>query len=129
MGQKKNHNDHQDVLDLIPEQGFIKVSGVHPAELKKEDKVVLIRKGNELFNKGKYDLAKKIFLTTGYTDGLIRLGKYYYKNNLPLEALRMFWLAPYRKGIDGLMNKFVHIISSWLNEDKQEEEKGINEYE
>ena len=118
MGQK---NNHKDVLDLIPAQGFIKVSGIHSVDLKKEDKVALIRKGNEFFNKGKYDLAKKIFLTTGYTDGLIRLGKYYYKNNLPLEALRMFWLAPYRKGIDGLMNKFVHIISSWLNEDKQED--------
>lgn len=111
-------NNHKEVLDLIPEQGFIKVTGIKPANLKKEDKVTLIRRGNELFNKGKYDLAKKIFLTTGYTDGLIRLGNYYYKNNQPLEALRMFWLAPYKKGIDGLMSKFVRIISSWLNEEE-----------
>ncbi|MBN2535085.1 MAG: hypothetical protein JXB88_19545 [Spirochaetales bacterium] len=119
-------NSHKEVLDLIPEQGFIKVTGIKPVNLKKEDKIILIRKGNELFNKGKYDLAKKIFLTTGYTDGLIRLGNYYYKNNQPLEAFRMFWLAPYKKGIDNLMSKFVRIINSWLNEDKQEDlEKGI----
>jgi hypothetical protein len=114
-------NNHKQVLDLIPEEGFIKVTGINPAQLKKEDKITLIRKGNELFNQGKYDLAKKIFLTTGYTDGLIRLGNYYYKNNQPLEALRMFWLAPYQKGINGLMSKYVRVISSWLNEDNQEE--------
>jgi hypothetical protein len=122
MNQKKDHdnNGHKDVLDMIPTEGFIKVSGIHSKKLKKEDKVILIRRGNELFNKGNYDLAKKIFLTTGYTDGLIRLGNYYYKNNQPLEALRMFWLAPYQKGIDTLLSRFIHAISSWLNEDNQE---------
>jgi len=117
---EKNKNI-KEVLNLIPEKGFIKVSGMKPVVLKKEEKVALIRKGNELFNSGKYDLAKKIFLTTGYTDGLIRLGKYYYKNNQALEALRMFWLAPYKKGINQLLYKFVHIIGSWLSEDKQKD--------
>ena len=117
---EKKDRENKDVLDMIPAEGFIKVSGIHSKKLKKEDKVILIRRGNELFNKGNYDLAKKIFLTTGYTDGLIRLGNYYYKNNQPLEALRMFWLAPYRKGIDTLLSRFVHVIASWLSEDNQE---------
>jgi len=107
------------IIDSLPKEGFIKVTGKKPSKIKKEEKVALIRKGNELFNKGKYKLAQRIFLTTGYTDGLIRLGQYYYKNNQPLEALKMFWLAPYKKGIEAMASKLAGMISLWLREDKK----------
>lgn len=110
---------YKELFDAFPNEGFIKVTDKPPGEIKKEEKVALIRKGNELFNKGKYDLARRIFLTAKYTDGLIRLGQYYYKNNQPLEALKMFWLAPYKKGIEAMTSRLAGMISLWLKEDKK----------
>jgi hypothetical protein len=80
----------------------------------------LIRKGNDLFNQKQYDLAKKIFMTTGYSDGLIRLGDVYMNQNLPLEAFRMYWLAPDRKKVDVMLEKTVGIIKKWLKEGEQD---------
>ena len=37
-------------------------------------KVILNRKGNVLFNSGDIEGARRIFMTTGYTDGLVRIG-------------------------------------------------------
>ncbi|MBN1696244.1 MAG: hypothetical protein JW881_01910 [Spirochaetales bacterium] len=122
MGDKEHF---EEILALLPKEGFLKISGEKPKNLKKEEKVQLNRKGNELLNRGNIEMAQKIFLTTGYTDGLIRLGKYFYKNNQPLEALKMFWLAPYQKGINAMVKKIAKIINSWLHED----EKGNLNYE
>jgi hypothetical protein len=115
----------EDLLKLIPKDGFIKTSDLKKKVLKKEDKVALIRKGNELFNKGKTELAKRIFITTGYTDGLIRVGNYYLKHKQPLEALKMFWIAPNTKGADRMIEKAAHILGSWLKEEEGKE--AINE--
>ncbi len=47
----------------------------------------LIRRGNELFNSKRYAEAEKIFVKTGYKDGLIRIGDYlYYDRKMPLAA-------------------------------------------
>ena len=80
-------NNHKDVLDLIPTEGFIKVSGIQPKVLKKEDKVTLIRKGNELFNKGKYELAKKIKNKELHDDFIKLLNKFIKKEKTDMVRL------------------------------------------
>jgi len=112
----------EELLKKVPKEGFLKISQSQATELSKERRVALIRKGNELFNQEKHDLAKKIFLTTGYSDGLIRLGNLYMDRNMPLEAFRMYWLAPDRKKVDVMLEKTVSIIKKWLKEGEQDVE-------
>ena len=109
----------KEVLKKIPDQGFIKITNESNKRLSKEEKVVLIRKGNEYFNNGKIDLAKRIFLTTGYSDGIIRIGNYYYKENKPFEALRMYYIAPDKKNVDTIIEKMSYIVQYMLHEDKE----------
>ncbi|UCF96233.1 MAG: hypothetical protein JSV89_13735 [Spirochaetaceae bacterium] len=110
----------EELLKKVPKEGFLKISQSQAADMSKEQRVALIRKGNELFNQQKYDLAKKIFLTTGYSDGLIRLGNLYMNQNMPLEAFRMYYLAPDRKKVDAMLEKTVGIIKKWLKEGDQD---------
>jgi len=109
----------QKILENLPHDGFLKVTADKPKKLDSKDKVILIRKGNELFNQGKVDLAKRIFITAGYTDGLIRIGDLYFKQNLPLEALKMYWLAPDTKKVRAMVEKMGAILSKWLREDNE----------
>lgn len=59
--------------------GFIKTTDAPLQELSDQQKVALNRKANALFNEGKTDLAERIFITTGYSDGLTRVGGVYEK--------------------------------------------------
>jgi hypothetical protein len=109
----------EELLRLLPE-GFLKITAQKPAgqaKLAEGERVALIRKGNELFNLKKFDLARKIFLTTGYSDGLIRLGDLYLKQSKPLEAFRMYLLAPDRKKVEAMLEKSVAVLRHWLSED------------
>ena len=109
----------EELLKKIPKEGFLKITESRAEPMSKEQRVALIRKGNDLFNRKQYDMAKKIFLTTGYSDGLIRLGDLYMDNNEPVEAFRMYWLAPDRKKVEVMMEKTVAIVKEWLKEGEQ----------
>jgi hypothetical protein len=106
----------EELLKKVPESGFLKISHPEAAALPRDKRALLIRKGNELFNKEQIELAKKIFLTTGYTDGLIRLGDYYLGKNMALEAFRMYWLAPYPKRVNWMLERMVLVMKDWLKE-------------
>jgi hypothetical protein len=106
----------RDVLEQMPKEGFIKLTSEANRSLSGQQRTALIRKGNVLFNQGKVDMAKRIFLTAGYTDGLIRLGDYYYKRRQPLEAFRMYRLAPYKSSAEKMVEKMAMILRSWLKE-------------
>ena len=69
----------QDILKKLPSGGFLKIAAERTAPLTREKRAALIRKGNELFNKGEFALAQRIFVTTKYSDGLIRIGDKYLK--------------------------------------------------
>ena len=110
----------EELLRRLPREGFLKITAEKPAgaaKLGESERVALIRKGNELFNLKKFDLARKIFLTTGYADGLIRLGDLYLKQSKPLEAFRMYLLAPDRKKVEAMLEKSVAVLRHWLSED------------
>ena len=99
--------------------GFIKTTGSKKSALESADKIALIRKGNELFNSGKYETAKRIFITTGYSDGLIRMGDYYIKNENHVDALKMYWMAPAPNQFEKISEQTAMIISKWLKEEEK----------
>jgi hypothetical protein len=110
----------EELLRRLPREGFLKITAEKPAgaaKLAENERVALIRKGNELFNLKKYDLARKIFVTTGYADGLIRLGDLYLKQSKPLEAFRMYLQAPDAKKVEALLEKSVAVLRHWLSEE------------
>jgi uncharacterized protein YifE (UPF0438 family) len=96
--------------------GFIKTTDVRKHDLSGPQRTALIRKGNEFFNNKQYEQAKRIFLTVGYTDGITRMGDYYYKKNNVLEALRMYILAPAPDKKDGMIEKMAYIVQLLLHE-------------
>ena len=99
--------------------GFIKTVKTGKSEISSSDKVALIRKGNELFNSGNYETARRIFMTTGYSDGLIRMGDYYMKNKNPVDALKMYWMAPAPVQFEQISEQTAAVISKWLKEEEK----------
>ncbi len=82
-----------DVFSKFSEDALLKQTDYPNKELSPSDKAQLNRKGNIFYNEGKIELARRIYQTTGYSDGLIRIGEYYLKHDQPIEALKMFKLA------------------------------------
>mgnify|MGYP006979527883 FL=1 len=89
---------------------FIKVTENALTPLSSEQKVVLNRRGNQLFNEGFINEAQRIFITTGYSDGLTRVGDYYAARNNTLEALRMYCLAKNKRKSDPIIDSLVRLI-------------------
>ena len=89
---------------------FIKVTENALTPLSSEQKVVLNRRGNQLFNEGFINEAQRIFITTGYSDGLTRVGDYYAAKNNTLEALRMYCLAKNKRKSDPIIDSLVRLI-------------------
>lgn len=109
--------EKSNILKKMPQSAFVKLTDCKNNSLKSTDRVTLIRKGNQFYNDGKIDIAKRIFLTTGYTDGIIRIGDYYYKNNNYIEALEMYELAPSPEKKEFLIDKLSEIVKVWLKKE------------
>ncbi len=99
------------------QEAFIKT--IQRPEIASNQRVALNRKGNILFNSGDIEEARRIFLTTGYTDGLVRVGDYYKSHGRDLDALRMYWIAPDKKKSEPIIEKLSGIIRTLLNEEDQ----------
>ena len=106
-------------LPVIRHTGFIKTIKPDNRGINSSDKIALIRKGNELFNSGNYETAKRIFITTGYSDGLIRMGDYYIKKKNHIDALKMYWLAPAPVQFEQISEQTAAVISKWLKEEEK----------
>ena len=89
---------------------FIKVTENALTPLSSEQKVVLNRRGNQLFNEGFINEAPRIFITTGYSAGLTRVGDYYAAKNNTLEALRMYCLAKNKRKSEPIIDSLVRLI-------------------
>ena len=89
----------------------------------------LIRRGNEFFNCGKYNAAEKIFVTTDYKDGLVRLGDYYFEEGNMYNAARFYFMADNQNKIDTFCEKAANVITRWLNEQDGENRDGENDDE
>ncbi|MDR3145668.1 MAG: hypothetical protein LBU21_05270 [Treponema sp.] len=80
-------------------------------------KAALNRKGNALYNAGDIEGARRVFLTTGYTDGLVRIGDYYMTKGRKLDALRMYWIAPDRKKSESIIMELSSLIQNLIHEE------------
>lgn len=83
----------ESIFEKFPEGGLIKTVDEPSQALKPDQKVQLNRRANQLFNEGDIEAARRIFQTTGYSDGLIRVGERYLEDGRPIDALKMFKLA------------------------------------
>lgn len=97
-------------------QGFIKVTDQPVQALRSEQKALLNRKGNILFNEGKYSEASRIFITTGYSDGLTRIGDIFYKQHRDLDALKYYVLAHNAAKAGPIYEKAAQVLSALLKE-------------
>lgn len=105
--------------DLPASSGFLKVTADSGAAVSSQQRAALIRRGNELFNRGDIATAQRIFLTVRYSDGLIRVGNRLMAENRPLDAFRMFWIAGDRRRIDEMSEQMAQVIRKWIREDKR----------
>ena len=90
-----------------------------PSSVEGSRKAALNRKGNQMFNEGDIEGARRIFMTTGYSDGLSRVGDKYSSKERPLEALRMYWMAHDKKKSESLIEKLAVVLQSLLHEKKE----------
>ena len=101
------------------EQAFVKTT--QPAgKLTSAQKSVLNRKGNVLFNEGDIEAAKRIFLTTGYSDGIARIGDAYKAQGRQIDALKMYWQAPDKAKAEPLIKSLAELFRGIISEQQEE---------
>ena len=101
--------------DYIPKEPyFIKTCEQKCDSLNSNQKYTLNRKGNELFNAKDIKGAERIFLTTGYSDGLTRVGDHYLKEGKTLDALKFYVLAHNQYKVEALSKDIASLIRSLL---------------
>lgn len=111
--------DSKNLFDRFEDEGFIKQTETPTVDPHR--KALLNRKGNVLFNEGKIEAARRVFLTTGYSDGLTRVGDWYRSQGREIEALRMYWIAPDRTKAAELLEKVSVLIQKLIHEDDNHE--------
>lgn len=110
----------QKIKDEIHEKempdGFIKVTDNPVAGLNSEQKVILNRKANIMFNNGNIEDARRIYITTGYSDGLTRVGDYYMNKNESLKALKAYYLAHNKRDAEPIYANIAKVLSCMIEE-------------
>lgn len=96
--------------------GFIKLTDNPVEGLSSEQKVILNRKANTMFNNGNVEDARRIFITTGYSDGLSRVGNYYMDKNQSLKALKAYYLAHNSRESEPIYEQLAKVISKLISE-------------
>ena len=107
-------NEKETIFNSMPKKGFIKVPKIGTVNITSNEKVILVRKANELMNNKNYIGAKRIYLAIGYSAGLIRLGDYYESSGSPLEALKMYKAAEAHTQLENLSKKMADVLRVWI---------------
>ncbi|MDR1506903.1 MAG: hypothetical protein LBI67_07340 [Treponema sp.] len=108
--------DYKKIFERFDDQnGFVKTT--FGTEINVTQKAALNRRGNVLFNSGRIEEACRIFLTTGYSDGISRVGDCYKSQGRVLEALRMYWMAPDRTKAEPIIMQLSEIIRHFIHEE------------
>jgi hypothetical protein len=107
----------EEVFDRFQNQGFIKAGDRPVSDLSAAQKAILNRRGNELINRGDVESARRIFQTTGYSDGLARVGDKYLAAGKTIEALKMYWIAPDRTKAETIIADLAEVIRKLVKDD------------
>jgi len=84
--------------------------------LTESQKSELIRRGNELFNQGRFFEAGRVYNTVGYKTGLIRLGDlFYFEKEMPLVAYGFYRNANHKPMLDKIGDGFVFALKCLLD--------------
>jgi len=111
-------NRKDDVFERFSGQAvFIKTT--EKPDIGSAQKAALNRKGNILYNQGDIEGARRIFLTTGYSDGLARIGDYYLSKGRSLDALRMYWIAPDKAKAETIIIELSELIRNLIREGEE----------
>lgn len=116
MNRKKLEENFKASLEeqKIPD-GFIKVTDNPVKGLTSEQKAIINRKANVMFNNGNIEDARRIFITTGYSDGLTRVGDFYMNKKQSLKALKSYVLAHNNRDAQPIYEDIAKIISTLLD--------------
>ncbi len=80
-------------------------------------KAEIVRRGNTLFNEGRFFEAGRVYTTVGYKTGLIRLGDlFYFEKEMPLVAYGFYRNANHRPMLDKIGEGFVFALKCLLYE-------------
>jgi hypothetical protein len=71
-----------------------------------------------LFNAGDIEGARRVFMTTRYSDGLSRVGDYYKSQHKMLDALQMYWIAPDRTKYEPLLVQLAGMLQDLIHEEE-----------
>jgi hypothetical protein len=71
-----------------------------------------------LLNEGDAEGARRIFITTGYSDGLSRVGDFYKTKGKLVDALRMYTVAHDKRKMDAICVELSLFIKGLLKEDE-----------
>jgi hypothetical protein len=69
-----------------------------------------------MFNNGNVEDARRIFITTGYSDGLSRVGNYYMDKNESLKALKAYYLAHNTREAEPIYEQIAKVISKLISD-------------
>lgn len=101
---------------MTTQGNFIKVTDKPNGTLSSEDKVTLNRQANVMFNSGNIEAARRLYTTTGYSDGLTRVGDKYMEKKKPLVALKQYMLAHNARKTDEIYSNMAQLISALLKD-------------
>jgi len=113
--------DYKRVFERVKDQNIFIKTTQKPA-IDGSQKAALNRKGNILYNSGDIEGARRIFITTGYSDGLVRVGDYYNSKGKPLDALRMYWIAPDRTKAEPIIMQLSAIVQNMIHDEGEANE-------
>lgn len=83
------------------------------------ERVALIRKGNEFFNKGEIEKALALFVKTDYKDGLTRVADhFFYDKKMPLIAVKYYKMANRKDKVNEIFERMIFALGKWIGEDK-----------
>ncbi|MDR0316786.1 MAG: hypothetical protein LBH97_07805 [Treponema sp.] len=109
--------NHKKIFEKFKDDNvFIKTTV--PSSMDRAQKAALNRKGNVLFNSGDIESARRIFMTTGYSDGLSRIGDFYRSQDRLIDALQMYWIAPARSKYEPLVMQLAGILQNLIHEEE-----------
>lgn len=106
----------EDLLEKFEDEAVF-LKGTGKSNVESAAKASLNRRGNELLNAGNAEDARRVFITTGYSDGLSRVGDFYKKQGRLIDALRMYWIAHDKRKSNELCMELSLFIKGLLVED------------